>query len=59
MNISSHRAKACVGVAVAKGFGAEGDSCATVILASRRISVLLSQKCGVLSTAFDIFKGKS
>ena len=47
---SSRRETACAGVAVEKGLGAEGRFCARSILALRKISAMLSQKCGALST---------
>ncbi len=43
------REKACAGVAVEKGLGAEGQFGAKLFLALRKISVMLSQKCGELS----------
>ena len=45
------REKACAGVAVEKGLGAEGQFGVKLFLALRKISVLLSQKCGELSTS--------
>lgn len=48
--MSIQRVKACAGVAVEKGLGAEGRFCARSILALRKISAMLSQKCGALST---------
>ena len=47
--MSIQRVKACAGVAVEKGLGAEGRFCARSILALRKISAMLSQKCGELS----------
>ena len=43
------REKACAGVAAEKGLGAEGQFGAKLFLALRKISVMLSQKCGELS----------
>lgn len=48
--MSIRRVKACAGVAAEKGLGAEGRSCARSFLALRKISAMLSQKCGALST---------
>ena len=47
--MSIRRRRACAGVAAEKGLGAEGRSSARSILALRKISVMLSQKCGELS----------
>ena len=49
--MSIRRVKACAGVAVEKGLGAEGRSSAKPFLALRKISVVLSQQCGELSTS--------
>ena len=61
--MSIRRVKACAGVAVEKGLGAEGQFGAKLFLALRRISVMLSQKCGELSksrhcTAIRWFMGR-
>ncbi|MBQ8407328.1 MAG: hypothetical protein IJY39_00540 [Clostridia bacterium] len=53
---SIFRGKACAGVAKKKGFGAEGLPLRMGILATRRISVLLSPLGGVLSELF-VFSG--
>ena len=61
--MSIRRVKAGAGVAAKKGLGAEGRSCARPFLALRKISVVLSQKCGELSksrrcAAFGGFMGR-
>lgn len=52
MKKSIFRVKACAGVAVKKGFGAEDLPWRMGILATRKISVLLSPSGGVLSELF-------
>ena len=49
--MSIRRVKACAGVATEKGLGAEGQFCVRLFLALRKISVMLSQQCGELSTS--------
>ena len=46
---SIRRERACAGVAAEKGLGAEGRGSANPFLALRKISAVLSQKCGELS----------
>ena len=48
--MSIRRERACAGVAAEKGLGAEGQFGARLFLALRKTSVVLSQKCGALST---------
>ncbi len=52
--MSIRRVKACAGVATEKGLGAEGQFGAKLFLALRKISVLLSQKCGELSKPVNV-----
>ena len=52
--MSIRRAKAGAGVAAKKGLGAEEQFCAKLFLALRKISVVLSQKCGALSKSRNI-----
>ena len=52
--MSIRRERACAGVAAEKGLGAEGQFGAKLFLALRKISAVLSQKCGELSTPVNV-----